>query len=193
MSLKGKKIGIALTGSSCNFQNVFPQIERLAQEGADLYPIISEAVDTFDTRFGTAEEWKERLRQTTKKELINTIIGAEPVGPKLNLDLLLVLPCTGNTIAKLANGITDTPVTMACKAHLRNQKPVVLAIATNDGLGANAKNIGLLLNAKNIYFVPFGQDNAIKKPNSLVAKFEMLPATIEEALLGKQMQPLLYE
>lgn len=193
MVLKGKKIGLALTGSSCNFQNVFPQIERLAQEGADLYPIISEAVDTFDTRFGTAEEWKESLRQTTKKELINTIIGAEPVGPKLNLDLLLVLPCTGNTIAKLANGITDTPVTMACKAHLRNQKPIVLAIATNDGLGANAKNIGLLLNTKNIYFVPFGQDNAIKKPNSLVAKFEMLPATIEEALLGKQIQPLLYE
>lgn len=191
MILKGKKIGLALTGSSCNFQKVFPQIEKLAEEEVDLYPIISKSVDTFDTRFGSAEEWKERLREITKKELITTIVGAEPVGPKLNLDLLIVIPCTGNTIAKLASGITDTPVTMACKAHLRNQKPVVLAIATNDGLGMNAKNIGFLLNTKNIYFVPFGQDDAIKKPNSLIAKFEMLLPTIEKALLGKQMQPVI--
>lgn len=191
MVLKGKKIGLALTGSSCNFQKVFPQIEKLAEEEVDLYPIISRSVDTFDTRFGNAEEWKERLKEITKKELITTIVGAEPVGPKLNLDLLIVIPCTGNTIAKLANGITDTPVTMACKAHLRNQKPVVLAIATNDGLGINAKNIGFLLNTKNIYFVPFGQDDAIRKPNSLVAKFEMLLPTIEKALLGKQIQPVI--
>ncbi len=191
MILKGKKIGLALTGSSCNFQKVFPQIEKLAEEEVDLYPIISKSVDTFDTRFGSAEEWKERLRKITKKELITTIVGAEPVGPKLNLDLLIVIPCTGNTIAKLANGITDTPVTMACKAHLRNQKPVVLAIATNDGLGMNAKNIGFLLNTKNIYFVPFGQDDAIRKPNSLIAKFEMLLPTIEKALVGKQTQPVI--
>ncbi|RBP42729.1 dipicolinate synthase subunit B [Garciella nitratireducens] len=191
MGLKGKKIGLAITGSCCNFHNVFPEIERLAKEEVDLYPIISEAVDTFDTRFGTAKEWKERLKQITKKELINSIIGAEPVGPKLNLDLLLVLPCTGNTLAKLANGITDSSTTMACKAHLRNQKPLVLAIATNDGLGANAKNIGLLLNTKNIYFVPFGQDDAKRKPNSLVAKFEMVLPTLEKALQGKQIQPVI--
>lgn len=191
MSLKGKKIGIALTGSSCNFSKVFPEIEKLAQEGADLYPIISESVDTFDTRFGTAKEWKDKLKEITKKELITTIIDAEPVGPKLNLDILVVLPCTGNTISKLANAITDTSVTMACKAHLRNQKPLVIGISTNDGLGANAKNIGLLLNTKNIYLMPFGQDNAINKPNSLIAKFEMLTPTIAEALNHKQIQPII--
>lgn len=191
MSVEGLKIGFALTGSSCNFSNVFPEIEKLAKEGADIYPIISNAVDTFDTRFGSAEEWKNKLREITGKELIVTIVEAEPVGPKLNLDVLIVAPCTGNTLAKLANAITDTSVTMACKAHLRNQKPLVLAIATNDGLGANAKNIGLLLNMKNIYLVPFGQDDAIKKPNSLVAKFEKIEITLEAALEGIQIQPLL--
>lgn len=191
MSLKDIKIGFALTGSSCNFEEIFPIIERIANKGADIYPIISYAVDTFDTRFGTAEEWKEKLRQITGKELIKTIVDAEPVGPKLNLDIVVVAPCTGNTIAKLANGITDTPVTMACKAHLRNQKPVVLGIATNDGLGANGKNIGLLMNMKNIYFVPFGQDNPHNKPNSLIAKFEYIEETIEKALQGKQIQPVL--
>ena len=191
MSVEGLKIGFALTGSSCNFSNVFPEIEKLAKEGADIYPIISNAVDTFDTRFGTAEEWKNKLREITGKELIVTIVEAEPVGPKLNLDVLIVAPCTGNTLAKLANGITDTSVTMACKAHLRNQKPLVLAIATNDGLGANAKNIGLLLNMKKVYLVPFGQDDAIKKPNSLVAKFEKIEITLEAALEGIQIQPLL--
>lgn len=191
MSVEGLKIGFALTGSSCNFSNVFPEIEKLAKEGANIYPIISNAVDTFDTRFGTAEEWKNKLREITGKELIVTIVEAEPVGPKLNLDVLIVAPCTGNTLAKLANAITDTSVTMACKAHLRNQKPLVLAIATNDGLGANAKNIGLLLNMKNIYFVPFGQDDAIKKPNSLIAKFEKIEISLEAALEGIQIQPLL--
>lgn len=191
MSVEGLKIGFALTGSSCNFSNVFPEIEKLAKGGANIYPIISNAVDTFDTRFGTAEKWKNKLREITGKELIVTIVEAEPVGPKLNLDVLIVAPCTGNTLAKLANGITDTSVTMACKAHLRNQKPLVLAIATNDGLGANAKNIGLLLNMKNIYFVSFGQDDAIKKPNSLVAKFEKIEITLEAALEGIQIQPLL--
>lgn len=191
MSLKDIKIGFALTGSSCNFEEIFPIIERIANKGADIYPIISYAVDTFDTRFGTAEEWKEKLRQITGKELIKTIVDAEPVGPKLNLDIVVVAPCTGNTIAKLANAITDTPVTMACKAHLRNQKPVVLGIATNDGLGANGKNIGLLMNMKNVYFVPFGQDNPHNKPNSLIAKFEYIEETIDKALQGKQIQPVL--
>lgn len=191
MELKDMKIGIALTGSSCNFEYVFPQIENLAKKGADLYPIISYSVDTFDTRFGTAEEWKEKLRQITGKELISTIVDAEPVGPKMNLDILVVVPCTGNTIGKLANAITDTPVTMACKAHLRNQKPLVLGIATNDGLGANGKNIGLLMNTKNIYFIPFGQDDPHNKPNSLIAKFELLEETIKYAIEGKQIQPVL--
>lgn len=190
MSLKGKKIGIAITGSSCNFSKVFPEIEKLANEGADIYPILSKAA-TFDTRFGKAEDWKEKLKKITGKELIQTIVEAEPVGPKLDLDILVVLPCTGNTAGKLANGITDTSVTMAVKAHLRNNKPVVLAIATNDGLGVSAKNIGLLINMKNIYFVPFGQDNPEGKPKSLVAKFTKLIPTIEEGLMGNQVQPIL--
>jgi dipicolinate synthase subunit B len=191
MSVEGLKIGFALTGSSCNFSKVFPIIEDLAKKGVDIYPIISHAVDTFDTRFGTAEEWKIRLKEITGKELIKTIVEAEPVGPKLKLDVLVVAPCTGNTTAKLANAITDTPVTMACKAHLRNQRPLVLAVATNDGLGANAKNIGLLLNTKNVYFVPFGQDDPFNKPNSLIAKFEKIEETILAALEGKQLQPVL--
>lgn len=191
MSIEGLKIGFALTGSSCNSSNVLPIIEDLAKKGADIYPIISYAVDTFDTRFGTAEECKNKLKEITGKELIKTIIEAEPVGPKLKLDVIVVAPCTGNTTAKLANAITDTSVTMACKAHLRNQRPLVLAISTNDGLGANAKNIGLLLNTKHIYFVPFGQDDAVNKPNSLIAKFDKIEETIEAAILGKQLQPLL--
>ena len=191
MELKGLKIGFALSGSFCNFQYVFPQIEKLVDKGVDMYPIISYAVDSFDTRFGTAEEWKARLRKITGKELITTITEAEPVGPKLDLDLVVVAPCTGNTIAKLANAITDTPVTMACKAHLRNQKPLLLAIASNDGLGANAKNIGLLLNMKNVYFVPFTQDDPRGKPNSLISDFEKIEASIKEALSYKQIQPVL--
>lgn len=191
MSIEGLKIGFALTGSSCNFSNVFPIIEDLATKGADIYPIISQAAETFDTRFGLALEWQNKLKEITGKEIIKTIVEAEPVGPKLKLDALIVAPCTGNTAAKLANAITDTSVTMACKAHLRNQRPLIIAIATNDGLGANAKNIGLLLNTKYIYFVPFGQDDAINKPNSLIAKFDKIEETIEAAILGKQIQPLL--
>lgn len=191
MDFKKIKLGWALTGSFCNFQYVFPEIEKIKNLGADIYPIISYSTDSFDTRFGKAEEWKEKLRDITGREIISTIVDAEPVGPELKLDVMVVAPCTGNTIAKLANAITDTPVTMACKAHLRNQRPLVLAIATNDALGANAKNIGLLLNTKNVYFVPFGQDNPIGKPNSMIAKFDKIEATIREALLGKQIQPLL--
>ncbi|MFA9423217.1 MAG: dipicolinate synthase subunit B [Sedimentibacter sp.] len=191
MLIEGLKIGFVITGSSCNFSNVFPIIEDLANKGADIYPILSHAANDFDTRFGNAEEWKNKLKEITGKELIKTIIEAEPVGPKLKLDVLVVAPCTGNTVAKLANAITDTSVTMACKAHLRNQRPLVLAIATNDGLGASAKNIGLLLNTKNIYFVPFGQDNAVNKPNSLIAKFDKIEETIQAAIQGEQLQPLL--
>lgn len=191
MSLKGVKIGWALTGSFCNFEYVFPHIEALAKEGADIYPIVSYSVDSFDTRFGKAEEWKNKLKEITGKDIISTIVDAEPVGPQLKMDIMIVAPCTGNTVAKLANAITDTPVTMACKAHLRNQRPLVLAIATNDALGGNAKNIGLLLNTKNVYFVPFGQDAPIGKSNSMIANFDKIKATLEEALKGKQIQPIL--
>ncbi|MCX7921562.1 MAG: dipicolinate synthase subunit B [Clostridia bacterium] len=191
MLLEGLKIGFALTGSFCTFDKIFPEVEKLVAEGAEVYPIISESVNKFDTRFGRADDFKTRLKGITGKNIISTIVEAEPIGPKSLLDIVVVAPCTGNTIAKIVNAVTDTPVTMACKAHMRNNKPIVLSVSTNDGLGANAKNIGALLNMKNVYMVPFGQDNAISKPNSLVAKNELILPTILEALKGKQIQPLL--
>jgi len=189
--LEGKKIGFALTGSFCTLELIMPEIEKLINEGAEVYPIVSYSVDQFDTRFGTADYFKDKLKQITKKEIISTVAQAEPIGPKSYLDVLVVAPCTGNTLSKIANAITDTPVTMAVKAQLRNNKPVVIAVSTNDGLGLNAKNLGELLSVKNIYFVPFGQDDPIKKSNSLVAKYDMIIPTIMEALNGKQIQPLL--
>lgn len=191
MLLKGVKVGIAITGSFCTFETILVEIKRLVDEGADVHPIMSFNASNFDTRFGTANEWKDRIREATGKEIISTIQGAESIGPKAYLDILVVAPCTGNTLAKLANAITDTPVSMAWKAHLRNNKPVVLGISTNDGLGANAKNLGILLNMKNVYFVPFGQDDAIKKCNSLIADYGMIIPTVLSALEGKQIQPLL--
>ncbi|WP_066635331.1 dipicolinate synthase subunit B [Desulfolucanica intricata] len=191
MQLKGVKVGIALTGSHCCLSEVLPHIQNLVNEGAQVTPIISTVVDETNTRFGTASNWKENLKQITKSEIISTIVGAEPVGPQKLFDILVVAPCTGNTLAKLANAITDGPVLMAIKAHLRNQKPVVLGISTNDGLSMNAKNLGLLLNTKNIYVVPFGQDDPVKKPNSLKAKWGLIPDTILKALEGKQIQPML--
>ena len=190
MLLAGVKGGIAITGSFCTLDIILIEIKRLVDEGADVYPIISFNVDNFDTRFGTAKEWKDKIKEAAGKEIISTIQGAESIGPKAYLDIVVVAPCTGNTLAKLANAITDTPVSMAWKAHLRNNKPVVLGISTNDGLGANAKNLGLLLNMKNVYFVPFGQDDAIKKCNSLIADYEMIVPTIVKALKGEQIQPL---
>ncbi len=191
MELEGKRIGFALTGSFCTLDKVMPEIEKLVKEGAEVFPIISESVDKLDTRFGKAEDWKKQLIDITGKKIISSIVEAEPVGPKALFDLIIVAPCTGNTLSKLANAITDTSVTMACKAHLRNNRPVVIAISTNDGLGANAKNLGLVLNMKNIYLVPFGQDDPVKKTNSLVAKLELLRPTVLEALNGKQLQPVL--
>lgn len=189
--MKKLRIGFAITGSSCNFETVFTMLEKLATENVDIFPIMSDAASTFDTRFGKAADWKARIKKITGNEIIKTIVDAEPVGPKLNFDIIVVAPCTGNTVAKLANAITDTPVTMACKAQLRNLKPIVLAIATNDGLSANGKNIGLLLNAKNVYFVPFGQDDVDGKPNSLVADFDLVKDTVDQALKGEQIQPVL--
>jgi len=191
MRLDGIKVGFALTGSFCTTSRVVPEVEKLVAAGAEVFPIISGSVDKFDTRFGTAKDLRLKLEGITGKKIIDTIVDAEPFGPKSLVDLVIVAPCTGNTLAKIAYGITDTTVTMACKAHMRNQKPVVIAISTNDGLGANAKNIGLLLNMKNIFMVPFGQDGPDKKPNSIVADATMILPTIEEALKGKQIQPLL--
>lgn len=191
MLLNKIKAGFAVTGSFCKVSDIFPEIERLINEGAEVFPIISDSIDRYDTRFGRAGDTKLKLEGLTGKNIISTFVEAEPIGPKSFLDIIVVAPCTGNTMGKLANGITDTTVTMAVKAHLRNQKPVVIAISTNDGLSANAKNLGLLINTKNIYFVPFGQDDPIKKCNSLVARMDMIIPTVVEALKGKQIQPVL--
>lgn len=191
MTLKGKKIGIALTGSFCTFEKVFSELQNLKAEGAELYPIFSDATQSITCRFGTPDSYLKRIEDITGRTPIMAIETAEPIGPGGHLDILVIFPCTGNTAAKLANGITDTPVLMAAKAHLRNNKPLVISISTNDGLGMNMKNVGLLLNAKNIYFVPFGQDDWAKKPNSLVAHTNLLIPTLEAALEHKQYQPLL--
>jgi len=184
-------IGFAICGSFCTFKSVFKEIEKLVELGYDVVPIMSENSFTFDTRFGTAEFWQNELKRITKKEIIHTIKDAEPIGPKKLLDLLVVAPCTGNTLAKLSNGISDTSVTLAVKAHLRNTRPLVIAVSTNDALSGAGKNIGNLLNYKNTYFVPFRQDSFSNKPCSCVADFTLLPKTIENALKGIQLQPIL--
>lgn len=191
MLLNGVRVGVGITGSFCTFETIVEEIQRLVDEGADVYPIMSYNSYKFDTRFGLAKDWQDIIQKITGKEIISTIQDAEHIGPKNYLDIMVIAPCTGNTLAKIANGITDTPVIMAWKAHLRNNKPAVVAISTNDGLGTNAKNIGLLLDKKNVYFVPFGQDDPINKHNSLVAHYDKIVPTIIEALKGKQIQPLL--
>lgn len=191
MDLKGKKVGVALTGSFCTFDKIFTELKKLVETGAEVYTIFSNASQQIESRFGTPEEFLKKAEEITGRKPILTIEEAEPIGPKSYLDILVIFPCTGNTIAKLANGITDTPVLMGAKAHLRNNKPLVISVSTNDALGMNMKNIGLLLNAKNIYFVPFGQDNPVKKNNSLIAHTDKLIPTLEHALEGKQYQPVL--
>ena len=191
MIISGKKIGFGLTGSFCTLEKSLIQMEKLAFLGADILPVISYIVSATDTRFGTAEYFKKRVETITGKKCITKIVDAEPIGPEIHLDLMVVLPCTGNTLAKLANGITDTPVTMAVKAQLRNDMPVLLGIATNDGLGANGKNIGLLQNMKNIYFVPYRQDDPEKKHNSIVCRIDMFIPSVEAVLEGKQIQPVI--
>ncbi|WP_455526188.1 dipicolinate synthase subunit B [Huintestinicola sp.] len=190
-SLEGIKIGVAMCGSFCTFSKAFEQMIKLKAAGAELTPIMSYHAATLDTRFGTAEENIMTAENICGRGVINTIPLAEPVGPKKMFDLLIVCPCTGNTMAKLAAGITDTPVTMAVKSHLRNGRPVLIATATNDALSASAKNIGTLLNIKNIYFVPFKQDDFVKKPRSAVADFSMIPEAAKAALNGRQLQPIL--
>ena len=191
MELKGKNIGFAITGSFCTFKRVFPKVKELMDVGARVIPIMSEISYSTDTRFGKAEEHISFLETITGEKVIGKIEDAEPIGPKKLLDVLVVAPCTGNTLAKLANGIADSSVTLAVKAHLRNKRPIVVAISTNDGIGNNAKNVGALVNMKNVYLVPFGQDEPVKKPRSLVADFEQLPRTIAAALAGIQLQPML--
>ncbi|MCL2610969.1 MAG: dipicolinate synthase subunit B [Defluviitaleaceae bacterium] len=191
MSIQNKKIGIALCGSFCNLYKAFEIIQLLKASGADVTAIISYNVAKLDTRFWAAEEVKSRLGKLTGKEVIQEITEAEPIGPKDMFDILLVLPATGNTMAKLANGITDTPVLMAIKSHLRGQKPVVIGISTNDALSGSAKNIGKLMNTKNIFFIPFSQDDAKNKPSSVIFKDEFVKPTIEKALDKEQFQPIL--
>ena len=180
-----------MCGSFCTHEEVLRALERLAEEYETIIPIVSEISGDADTRFGTAEALLEKVEQITGRKPLRTITEVEPIGPKGLLDLLVIAPATGNTIAKLAAGITDTAVTMATKAHLRNGRPVVVAIASNDGLGAGAKNIGELLVRKNYYFVPFGQDAAFAKPTSLIADFGKLTETVDAALRGEQIQPIL--
>ena len=193
MTLKGKRIGFALTGSHCTYEEIFPQIEKILSLGASVCPIVSYSVAETDTRFGRGQDIVDRLRKLTGEEPIKTIVDAEPLGPRNDLDCIVIAPCTGNTLAKLASSITDTPVLMATKAHLRNKKPVLIAISTNDGLSMNARNLGILLNAKNVFFVPFGQDNPEMKANSLVADMEMIIPALEKALEYQQIQPVLIE
>lgn len=191
MSLEGIKLGFAMTGSFCTFEKAFSAAEELVSEGAEVYPIMSFNAAGISSRFGTARENTERIAKICGHEPIRSIEDAEPIGPKKMFDLLAVAPCTSNTIAKLVNGITDTPVTMAVKSHIRNARPVVIAISTNDALAASGRNIGQLQNYKNYYFVPYRQDNFAGKPNSAVADLSLLKETIKAALEGRQLQPLL--
>ena len=184
-------LGFAMCGSFCTFNAVLTQLEAMRAEFPKIIPIMSTVSYETDTRFGAAEDFRARLEAACSQLIIHTIAQAEPIGPKKLLDVLVIAPCTGNTLAKLANGIADTPVTLAAKAHLRNERPIVLAVSTNDALAGNAPSIGTLLTRRHYYFVPFSQDNAAKKPRSMVAHFELLPETIAAALEGRQLQPLL--
>lgn len=186
------RLGFAMCGSFCTFKLVLEELERLAKD-YDITPIMSQGAAFTDTRFGKAEDFRRRVAEICGREPITTIADAEPIGPRALLDVLVIEPCTGNTLGKLANGITDTPVTMAAKAHLRNGRPLVLAVSTNDALGASARNIGTLMNAKNIFFVPVRQDSPRGKPASLVADFSETAAAIKSALEGRQTQPLLLQ
>ncbi len=191
MSLQGIRIGYCLCGSFCTFEKSFKAARMLADMGAVLIPVMSYNSAGLSTRFGTAEENVSKLEAICARPVIKTIVDAEPIGPNKMCDIMVVAPCTANTLAKLALGITDTPVTMAVKSHLRNGLPVVVAISTNDALAGCAKNIGILQNYRNYYFVPYRQDNFEKKPNSIVADFGLIADTVEQALAGKQLQPLI--
>ena len=193
MKLKGKRVGFALTASYCTLAKVLPEYEKMAEEDMEITAIISDNVLNYDTKFGKADKWIKRIKNITDGEIIDSIVKAEPIGPQKLLDLIIVAPCTGNTMSKIANGIIDETVVMAVKAQLRNQRPVLLAVATNDGLSLNAGSFSKLLNMKNIFFVPFGQDNPKEKVNSLVSRMDLIKKSAEYALEGKQIQPVLIE
>lgn len=184
-------VGFALTGSYCTFSKVIPEISELISRGYNILPIMSENAYKTDTRFGKACEFREKIEKITGNKIISCIKEAEPIGPKKIIDALIIAPCTGNTLGKLAWGITDSSVTMSAKSILRNQRPVIIAVSTNDGLSGSAKNIGQLLNYRNIYFVPFGQDDYLGKPRSLVADMSKIADTLKYALEEKQIQPML--
>lgn len=193
MQLQNIKIIFALTGSYCVFDQVIPQVEALVQEGAEVYPLVTETVAVTDTRYGKAQDFMDTLTAISGKPVIKSIVDTEPLGVVYPVDLAILSPCTGNTLSKLASGATDSAALMAAKGMFRNHKPVVIGIATNDGLGVSARNLGTLLSTKNVYFIPFGQDNCKNKPDSLVAKFELTVPTVVEALKGNQLQPVLVE
>ena len=190
MSMEKKRVGLALCGSYCTYEKLFAAAARLAEQ-YELVPIMSDTAAETDSRFGTATEHIKKLMLLTGKKVVTTIAEAEPLGPAQPMDALLIAPCTGNTLAKLAHGITDSAVTMAAKAHLRNGRPLVIALSTNDGLSGSAENIARLLNRKSVYFVPFGQDDPTKKPSSLQADFSLLGEALEAAMAGRQLQPVL--
>ena len=189
--LNGLRIGLGITASHCTYEEVIPMIKGFTENGATVVPIITYSVLTAATRFGTGEEWIEKIEAASGSKVVSKIVEAEPFGPTNPLDCMVIAPMTGNSISKLANAQTDSPVLMAAKATLRNGKPVVLGISTNDALGLNGINIMKLLSTKNIYFIPFGQDNPQKKPNSLIADFTKIIPTVAKAIEGRQLQPLL--
>lgn len=184
------RVGFAFCGSFCTFSAAMAALEAVKARFGDVTPIVSQAAAAYDTRFGSAHDWIREMERICDKRVIRSIPEAEPIGPRKLLDALVICPCTGNTLGKLANGITDTTVSMAAKAHLRNSRPLILAVSTNDALGGSAKNIGVLLDKKQIYFVPFRQDDPAGKPASLVADFSLVPDTVAAALAGEQLQPL---
>ena len=183
-------IGYALCGSFCTFKESFEVLKKLKEKQYDIIPIMSFNAYSTDTRFGNHDEWAEKIESLCGHEIINTIKDAEPLGPKISLEALIIAPCTGNTLAKLANGITDTPVCMAAKAHLRSDRPLIIALASNDAMSANLGNLAKLLNRKNVYFVPMRQDEPIKKPHSLVADFSLTEKILDDVLSGVQTRKL---
>jgi dipicolinate synthase subunit B len=193
MSVEGKRIGFGLTGSHCTYDAVFPEIERLVNNGAEVVPIVTSTVKNTETRFGDGEDWIRRIEEVTGNKVIDSIVDAEPLGPKTPLDCMVIAPMTGNSMSKFANAMTDNPVLMAAKATLRTYRPVVLGISTNDALGLNGINLMRLISTKDIYFIPFGQDAPEKKPKSMVARMTVLQETVEAAMEGKQLQPVVIE
>lgn len=193
MKLAGKKVGFGITGSHCTYEAVVPEIKKLIEEGAEVIPIVTYSVKNTITRFGTGSDWVAKVEEITGKKVIDSIVDAEPLGPKTPLDCMVISPMTGASMSKFANAQSDSPVLMAAKATLRNLKPIVIGVSTNDGLGLNGINIMRLMATKYIFFIPFGQDDPIKKPNSLVARMSSLVDTVAAAIEGKQLQPVLIE